>query len=384
MSSIGIDIRNIGKKRTGDEVVFFNLVKNLAKIDNFNSYKLFTDIADEKILGRIKNDLEISDKPNFQIVCLETANKFIWNFWTLPGYIRKNGLDIYLTQYITPFFIPKTVKIITIIHDISFNFYPQFIKWSDLFFLKLLIPMSLRRADKIIGVSKFTHDEIIKFYKTDPKKVDWIHNAVSDDFLKQATSDEKIKNVKEKYNLPEKFILYLGTLQPRKNIPILIEAYNSAKNNLGSTKLIIAGGKGHNFDKNIEKYIKKYKLEKDVIIPGFIDENDKAALMKSAGIFVFPSLYEGFGIPILEAMSVETPVIASDIAPHREIAGNAALFFNPNISGELAQKLAELINNRVLRESLIAEGLRQAQKFSWQEASNKMLAIFNLIDKQHK
>jgi len=207
MSTIGIDIRNIGKKRTGDEVVFFNLVKNLALMDRNNQYKLFTDITDTLTLEMIKKDLGIENKDNFEIIPLKTRNRFCWNFWTLPGYLRKNPVNIYLTQYIVPLFVPKAVKIITIIHDVSFKVHKEFIKKSDLFFLGLLMPRSLRRADKIIGVSKFTADEIIKFYKIDPAKVTWIHNAVSDDFLAQDISEEKIKRIKEKYGLPPKYIL---------------------------------------------------------------------------------------------------------------------------------------------------------------------------------
>ncbi len=273
---IGIDIRNIGKKRTGDEVVFFNLTKNLASIDSVNEYKLFTDITDQKTLEKIAYNLELAEKNNFEIISLKTAGRFSWNFWSVQKYLRKNPVDIYLTQYITPLFVPKKIKIMTIIHDISFNFYPKFIKKSDLFFLKILIPISLLRANKIIGVSKFTCDEIIKFYKINPEKIDWIHNAVSEDFLKQDTSREKIEAVRKKYDLPEKFILYLGTLQPRKNILSLLEGYNLARTEIGDTKLVIAGGKGHNYDKNIEKYIRQYDLEKDIFMPGYISEEDKA------------------------------------------------------------------------------------------------------------
>jgi glycosyltransferase involved in cell wall biosynthesis len=374
---IGIDIRNIGKKRTGDEVVFFNLVKNLAEIDHSNKYDLLTDISDEKTLNNIKVGLHISDRIDFQIIPLKAKNKFAWNFWTVQKYLRKNPVDIYLTQYITPFFVPKSTKIITIIHDISFNFYPQFIKWNDLFFLKILIPISLRRADKIVGVSKFTHDEIIKYYQIRPEKVNWVHNAVSEDFLKQDASDEKIKLVKKKYDLPEKYILYLGTLQPRKNIPVLIEAYYLVKNKLDTTKLVIAGGKGYNFDEKIAECIKKYGLAGSVILPGFIDEEDKAALMKSALAFAFPSLYEGFGIPILEAMSVETPVVISDIPPHREIAGESALFFNPKDSNDLSKKLLRVITENTLKVALIEKGKANLLKFSWEKTAEKFIKIFN-------
>ncbi|HPN96323.1 MAG TPA: glycosyltransferase family 1 protein [Candidatus Moranbacteria bacterium] len=379
--TIGIDIRLIGKKQTGSEGVFFNIVKELAKIDSHNKFKLFTDITDEKILEKIKKDLEIENKNNFEIVSLPTTNKFSWNFWTLQRYLRKNPVNVYLTQYITPFFVPQKIKIATIIHDISFNFFPQFIKKSDLFFLKILIPLTLRRADKVLAVSKFTRYEIGKYYNTDPDKMEWFHNAVSEDFLKADISLEKIKEVKEKYNLPDKFILYVGTLQPRKNIPVLIEAYNMAKDKLPDTKLVIAGGKGHNYDPRIDETVKKYNLEKDVFLPGFIDEEDKAAVMAGALIFSFPSLYEGFGIPILEAMSVGVPVIASGILPHREIAEEAVLFFDPENSEELSQKIILLSKDDNLREKLAKDGKRQVKNFSWDRSTQKVLAVLEKMNR---
>ena len=377
---IGIDIRNIGKKRTGDEAVFLNLVKNLAEIDSQNEYLLFTDITDAAILrDMVAEPLGIANRRNLKIVPLKCLNKFTWNFWTLPNYLRKNPVDIYLTQYITPFFVSKKVKIVTIIHDLSFNFYPRFIKKTDLFFLKTLIPISLKRADKIIGVSRFTRDEIIKYYKISPEKADWIHNAVSKDFLSQDASDEKIKLVKKKYKLPDKYILYIGTLQPRKNLPVLIEACTGIKEKLGNIKLVIAGGRGHNYDPRIDKAVSKCGLEKTAVFPGFIDEEDKAALMAGAQIFCFPSLYEGFGIPILEAMSAGTPVVASNIAPHREIAENSALFFDPRNPQALGQQIEKLCRDENLRQELAQKGKNRVQNFSWEKTAEKMLFIFNSL-----
>ncbi|HAT73415.1 MAG: mannosyltransferase B-like protein [Candidatus Moranbacteria bacterium GW2011_GWF2_36_839] len=379
---IGIDIRLIGKKQTGSEAVFFNLAKNLAKIDSENEYKLFTDITDTTVLQNTGVSLGIDNQKNFEIISLPTRNKFSWNFWTLPIYLRKKPVDVYLTQYITPWFVPKKVKIVTIIHDISFEFYPQFIKFWDLFFLKSLIPKSLKRADKIMAVSKFTQDEIIKYYKVDPKKADWFHNAVSEDFSMQDISEEKIKTIKKKYNLPERYILYIGTLQPRKNIPALIEAVALLKTEpnlklkLNSLKLVIAGGKGHNYDKLIDEVVGRNNLAEDVFFPGYIDEEDKAAIMKGADIFVFPSFYEGFGMPIIEAMSLGVPTIVSDIPPHREIANNATLYFKPEIPGELTQKIKEIIINEMVRDSLSRNGKLQAEKFSWQKTAQKLLNIF--------
>ncbi len=376
MATIGIDIRNIGKKRTGDEAVFFNLVKNLAEIDSQNKYLLFTDITDTAILRSIVVKLKIENNNNFEIISLKCPNKFVWNIWTLPNYLRKNPVGIYLTQYITPFFVSKKVQVMTIIHDISFKVYPEFIKFSDLFFLKILIPLSLGRADKIIGVSRFTAEELKKYYPASQNKVAWIHNAVSEDFLRQDISPEKILAAKKKYHLPDEYILYIGTLQPRKNLPVLIEAYAKIKNAV-SAKLAIAGGRGHNLDPRIDKTVSELNLKKDVFFPGFINEKDKAAIMKGARVFCFPSLYEGFGIPILEAMSVGTPVIASNIAPHREIAGDAVRFFEPKNPGDLADQIQELLNDDNLMEILAQKGRLQAQNFSWKKTARNMIDILN-------
>ncbi|MFA5961659.1 MAG: glycosyltransferase family 1 protein [Parcubacteria group bacterium] len=381
---IGIDIRNIGKKRTGDEAVFFNLVKNLALIDSKNIYQLFTDISDQETLVQIKQDLGINSKPNFKITALTTKNKFSWNFWTLPKYLREHPIDLYLTQYITPFFVPKKIKILTIIHDVSFCVFPRMIKFSDLFFLRTLIPLALKRADKIIAVSKFTQSEIIKYYKTDQGKVNYIYNAVADDFLKQTHSQIELEKIRQKYSLPKKFILYLGTLQPRKNLPVLIEAYAKIKEQLPEMKLVLAGGKGHNYDRNIDAMIQRCTLKKDeIILPGFISEEDKKAIMLLADCFCFPSLYEGFGIPILEAFSVGLPCLISDIAPHREVAKDSALFFTPSNSADLSKKLLKIITEKDLRAKLLTNEKERLLGFSWEITAKKVHAIFEEFAEDH-
>lgn len=377
---IGIDIRNIGKKRTGDEAVFFNLVKNLAIIDKKNKYSLFTDIPDTSILHNMEASLEIENNANFKIISLKTGNRFAWNFWTLQHYLRRNPVDVYLTQYITPLFVPKKVKIAAIIHDISFNFYPEFIKFSDLFFLKILIPRSLKRADKIIAVSQFTRDEIIQKYKIDPAKVDFIYNAVSGDFMKGDTNPDRLEAVRKKYNLPEKFILYLGTMQPRKNLPTLIRAYALLPGDIQKKfKLVMAGGRGYNFDKKITEATQKFAIKDSVYFPGFIAEADKPAIFKLAGFFVFPSLYEGFGIPVLEAMAAGTPVIASRVRPHLEIAENAALFFDAGNPNDLLEKMQKFFNNANLRNEFVRRGREQAGKFSWLKTAEKTFSILSSL-----
>jgi len=372
---IGIDIRLIGKKRTGDEQVFFNLVKNLAELDFENQYFLFTDRDPGKnteLAGEIE---KLNLKNNFKIVYINSSNRFCWNLWALPNHLRKNPVDVFHTQYIAPFWLPAQVKLVLTIHDISFNNFAQLIRKSDLFFLKTLIPRSLRMAAKIVAVSAFTKNEIEKYYKIPAEKIAVAENGIDFEIYNRPISSEKLEQTKRKYKLPEKFVLYIGTLQPRKNIPVLLKAAKDL-----DTKLVIAGNRNaHNFDPEIDTIIKKYNLRGQIIFPGWIDEEDKPALFKLAQCFVFPSFYEGFGIPILEAMSAGTPAVCSDIPVLREIGGNAALFCNPRSSREFAENIRKVLTDANLRSNLAEKGKQQAQKFSWRKTAEKTLGAYKSL-----
>ncbi len=378
---VGIDIRNIGKKRTGDEVVFLNLVKNFSKLKdkNFN-YVLFTDIRDKNKLAKIKRQLNIEKNNQFKLVSLSVSlkmSKFIWNLWTLPRYLRKNPVDIYHTQYIVPLFLPKKIKLVTHIHDVSFKVYKQFIKWSDLFFLNILIPYSIRKSTKIIVVSQFTKQEIERYYPQAQEKIEVIYNAVNnmEEWNIEQVSFQKIK---EKYQLPKKYILYLGTLQPRKNVETLIKGFLSFKkiNNKEDISLVIAGKiKAHNFDRKLIPYLNK--TQEKIYFIGFVDEKDKTNLIKKACLLVSPSLYEGFGLPVLEALNLGVPVLASNIKPHKEVGGEAIKYFSPLSVASLRKKIYNIcVVSKTEYDSFLSKAKKQLNKFSWKKSAQKMLKIY--------
>ncbi|MFC1644644.1 glycosyltransferase family 4 protein [Patescibacteria group bacterium] len=376
---IGIDIRNIGKQRTGSEVVVLGLTKSILRLDGENEYFLFTDTGEKEVIDAIRQKLEIGDEQkNVNIISLKARNKFVWAAWAVSSYLRKNDLDIYHAEYILPFFLPKKIKAITHIHDVSFVVYRKLIKWSDALFLNTLIPLSIKRANKIVAVSEFTKKEIIRYYNVDPQKVEIVYNAVN-------KSDEEVQGVvgeelRRKYGLPEKYILYIGTLQPRKNVANLIQAYANIKDRIPGIKLVIAGNKkAHNFDEKINKVVLENDLEKNVIFTGFVDEEDKMMMYKESHVFAYPSLYEGFGIPVLEAMAQSIPVVSSDIEPLKEVCSEACLFFAPNNLDEMSQELYNVCMDDELRLRLVNSGKERVSFFSWKLSAKKMLEIYKNI-----
>ncbi len=369
---IAIDIRNIGKGRTGDEAVFFALVKNLALIDANNTYHLLIDTRPRTEIDTIATQLDIAQKNNFKIVPLGSGNKFIWNAKTVARYCTRENIDIYHTQYIIPFFLPRRTKIVTHIHDVSFKVYTDMVAKRDLFFLNKLIPRAVRQSDKIIAVSRFTKKEIIKYYAVADEKITVIHNATD---LKPLLYDEK--KLRKKYHLPQKYVLTMGTMQPRKNIPFLIEAFARIAADVPDVSLVLAGKKGYNFDDKIAALQKKHpSLRTRIIFTGYIDEVDKYAIYNMAKAFVFPSLYEGFGLPILEAFVAGVPVAASDIAPHREVGGDAVLYFDPQKIDQCTKVLYDVLVDDKIRKRVLARAVHQREKFSWHISAKKLCALY--------
>jgi glycosyltransferase involved in cell wall biosynthesis len=385
-TTIAIDIRLLGKKRTGDEMVFFHLTKEILKLDKENYYALLTDETEAEKIQTLYARLECAGQENVKIISLPSKNRFIWNLWTLPKYLFQNKIDVFHTQYILPLFAPRRTKIITHIHDVSFRAYPQLIGWSDRFFLKIFIPCSLRKTALIITPSQFTKDEIVKYYNVRAEKIAVIPNAIGEEFLGGVNPESDLL-LKEKYHLPEKYILYVGTLQPRKNIPFLIEAFAKLQKHLRNSnvdatniKLVLVGNRaGYHTDKSIDEIITEKNLENDVVFSGFIDQKDLPSVCRLAHIFVFPSLYEGFGIPLLEAMSQRVPIAASDIPSLRETALEAATYFNPADIANCEEKLYTLSVDQKRREELVQRGKERLSYFSWQESAKLLHNVYNLL-----
>lgn len=380
MQTIAIDVRIVGKKRTGDETVFLELTRELLKLDTESRYLLLTDETDPEILADLRARFGSAERPRTELVSLPSRNRFDWNLRVVPRYLSETPVDVFHTQYILPFFLPKRLKVVNHIHDVSFRAYPHLIGWKDRLFLALLIPRSLARADAIVTPSRFTKDEISRWYGTDKAKIHVIENAVREREIAPRESEK----LRARYGLPEHFILYLGTLQPRKNIPFLIRAFARLEKRLPGYGLVLAGNRqGHHFDRGIDRAVKEEGVSDRVVFPGYIDAEDLLPLLQMARVFAFPSLYEGFGIPVLEAFLAGTPVAASDIPALREAAGSGASFFDPKEVASCSEVLYALCVDDRLRQELKAQGKERFRLFSWAQSAQKLRALYGVLSASH-
>ncbi|MCD7964843.1 MAG: glycosyltransferase family 4 protein [Clostridiaceae bacterium] len=286
------------------------------------------------------------------------------------------------TADVTQFFnytIPFGVKgkRITIVHDMAYKAFPDTVAQKTRRWLDGHLEQYCRRADIIITVSEFSKNEIIKHLGIPSEKIQVIYNGVDLDQYHEINNIQQIETVKQKYGITGEYLLYLGTLEPRKNLEGLLTAYMHLKNEQENTpKLVIAGKRGWLYDSIFEK-VKEYGLQKNVIFPGYIAADDAPTLLSGAFLFIFPSLYEGFGIPPLEAMACGTPVITSNCSSLPEVVGEAAVLIDPLDIQSIKNSMRELINHPEMRQTLGEKGKMRAKQFSWRASAEKLLYIYN-------
>ncbi len=268
------------------------------------------------------------------------------------------------------------VKSVFTLHDLVFQFYPHTHKTLNRWFLTLMMPRFLRAADAVIAVSEHTKGDAVRTYGMDEAKIAVIYEGVSERFHRRAP--DAIAAVRQKYSLPDRFILSVGTIEPRKNLTSLLEAYHALRNEESEYRLVLVGKKGWLYT-GFFRRIHELGLEDEIVFPGFVPDEDLPAIYSAADLFVFPSLYEGFGLPVLEALACGTPVIASNASSVPEVAGDSALLVDPSSVEALVHDMRAVLNNTELRQDLQARGPKQAAKFSWQRAARETLDVYSSL-----
>ncbi|MEY3470992.1 MAG: hypothetical protein RLZZ223_342 [Candidatus Parcubacteria bacterium] len=371
--NIAIDIRAVGKKRTGDEVYTLELIKGLLKLEIGHNFYLFTDTEDWYQVSDFKNL-----PSNWKVIPLLPKSKLIWTEYLLPRACHQYNIDLLHIQYIAPLYgLPTHTKLLNTIHDISWKFVPEYIRFIDKFLLNTLIPPSIKRSDAIITVSKHSKYAINQIFGTDLDKINSIYNGGYIDHIPTVlTASKSIRLV-----LKEDYILYLGSLQPRKNIPTALKAFAQYIHShpRSQLKFIIAGGKGYNYDIQIDAIVSQYDLKDKVIFVGFVTDEEKILLLKQAKVFIYISLYEGFGIPLIEAMSLNTPIIASNTSCLPEVVEKAGILVDPYDIVAITKAITNLIHNPLISKEYRDKGLERAKMFAWQNMVQQTYEVYKKL-----
>lgn len=349
MVRIGIDAHMLGDCSGGNESFYEGILKAFMP-DKDKEYILF--------LKDGVDDLPYRDR--FKIVRFKSNNAFIRNFVELTYLCIKYKLDVLHTQYYIPFIRP--CKTVVTIHDICFEHFNDIFEKGEYYRNKVLIPYAARCADCIVTVSEFSKGDIANTYGIDEKKISVVYNAVDSEFRILPKDKERSSIIRGKFGIgSEPFIICVGNLQPRKNIPRLVEAYLQYKKNKQSDiKLVIVGKKAWMYDKTLDSISQDLK---NIILTGYVSRQELIELLNQAEGFIYPSFYEGFGIPPLEALACGTKVAVSDIPVMHEVMGDNAIFFDPYNVGDIERALSELVEadkNSIEKEQNI-------DRFNWHD-----------------
>lgn len=354
----------------GTRVYLFNMLKNFGKIDSQDSFSIYH-----------QNDFNPQLKPpvfaNYSVKkssfpLLWTQIAFAFEIW------RDKPEVLWMPVHNLPILHRKNLKVVVTIHDLAFKIFPDYFTKKDLLKLNKLSDMAIKNSDRIIAVSHSTKNDILKFYpEISAEKITVIHHGFDAGIFQKKYSVEESDKLLKNYQLSTKnYLLYVGAIQPRKNLEVLIAAFEKVKKESASwrtdLKLVIAGAPAWKAEKTLQK-IAASEFKNDIIVTGNLGFEKMAVLYQNAKIFVFPSLYEGFGIPVLEAMASGTPVICAKNSSLVEAGGEAALYFKTEDFSDLADCINKIIENEAFAEELIQKGREHAKKFSWEKCAQETL-----------
>jgi len=269
----------------------------------------------------------------------------------------------------------------TTIHDLTFIHFPDLVEKNNLAHLNRVVKRSVRSSDFIITVSEAVKAELVQKFSILSEKIVTIPIPPDEEFNKKNTNEVHLK-----YGIPtQKYIFFISTMEPRKNIPLLIEAYSRLPQDLRSEySLVLSGGMGWKSEKSIAALKKAQQERLNIIHTGYIDEQDKSSLYQQSSAFIFPSLYEGFGMPVLEAAASKVPIVASDIPVLREAAGSGALYFDPTSSIALTSAIEKILTDEQLRNKLVMNASKHLATFSWEKNARKIIDKVNELEKIRK
>ncbi|MDI6782589.1 MAG: glycosyltransferase family 1 protein [bacterium] len=363
---IAIDARALTKQPTGTGYYLKNLLDEFARAEVDNTYYLCS--------SREFSYIPPENESRFIPVIQRGLPGNLWLQLQVPRLIKKYQFDLFHSPFgVIPFRCDCAT--VSTVHDLAFHFYPKLTDFKNRILLPRLVPKSLNLATTIIVDSESTKQDLIVLYKIADHKIAVIHLAAGSQYhpIPKIPARNKLA---EKYRINTPFILFVGTLEPRKNIPLLLRAYEQLSPELRSQyKLVFVGKKGWQ-EHSIFRLVEELKLQEQTLFTDYVPEEDLPFFYNSASVFVYPSLYEGFGLPVIDAMACGIPVITSDTSSMPEIVSYAGIFVAPGDVSALTNAITRLLIDRELSEHLSEKAITRAHLFSWRNTATKTLEIY--------
>jgi glycosyltransferase involved in cell wall biosynthesis len=343
-----------------------NLLRHLARIDQETEYILLCRDEDLGVAAQLG--------PNFRSVREPSPNYSLREQIHVPWVLRRERPDVFhAPHYILPAAV--SCRSVVTIHDCIHLMFPQYLPNRAAYgFARASMWTAARRSDRILTVSEASKRDILQLFNVPPEKVVVVYNAIDERFG-VTPSRERVAEVRERYQLDHKFVLYVGNIKPHKNLVRLIEAFSQLRRTRDDLKLLIIGDEISKLPA-LRRAVHSHKLHKHVRFLGYLNDDTLGVLYRLASVFVFPSLYEGFGLPPLEAMASGTPVVTSNVSSLPEVTGDAAILIDPYEVDSIADGMRRVLDDQALAAQLRERGLRRAREFSWTRSVERTLEVY--------
>lgn len=359
---IGINGLQLGNKFAGLGRYTKNLLVNIANIDKNNEYYYFLRKDNKSIYEINQRNFH---SVTYDVLLKNKIKRFFLEQMTIPKVSKQRGINIVFSP--GPVMVLRgEFKKVFCLHDVRKLLFPKMLNPIDRIYYSIMIRKSVKTADLIFTVSNYSKQDIIRYFNYPDDKIIVTYDAVDEGF-KKISHKEKLMSIRDKYNIRGSYILFVGEIMKIKNVLRIIRAY-AAINNRIKAKLVLAGRPGNIFNE-AKALVKTLGIDEDVLFLGWTSDEDLQLLYSAADVFVFPSLYEGFGMPVLEAMACGVPVITSNTSCLPEIAGDAALLVNPEDIESITNSMIRVHKDKVLYQELVERGFKQVKKYSWEKTA---------------
>lgn len=361
-----IDAHMVGGQETGNETYIANLTASLSALDTVQCAAAVTPNA------KYPEQLLESDAVLLRLKSSCNVGRLTYGLSALS---RTWDAQLMHVTYFAP--LLTACPLVVSVHDVSFKLYPEFFSFRDRLLFRALLPFSLQRADAVITISEHARKEILRHYPAVAGRV-YVTPLAPAPFYGRIAEKSQLDSVLKEYAIEHEFILAVGNIQPRKNLSRLIRAFSKVHGRLKEVQLVIVG-KEEWRTSTIHELVAELELTGMVIFTGYVPEKELVLLYNAARVFTYPSIYEGFGLPILEAMACGVPVVTSNSSAMPEVAGDAAILIDPFSEEEIADGILQILSNQELAHALSEAGLRRAAEFTWQHTIEQTVAIYRKV-----